>query len=237
MTERPPRTESELVALMHAIDVRAPESLHQRVEQLVAHRARPRRFTLLDRLLGAATRALSPMPRVAAAVALAGAAVALGILLSVGGTGRSGPSLRETASLTMGGATERAPRESPANGTELAAAVDGVAFPYWEGRLGWRSTGTRSDNLGGRRITTVFYVNARGDRVGYAIVGGLPAPSVGGGTTNVRRGVRYQLSRENGTLVVSWLRRGHLCVVSGHGVDGATLLRLASWQSQAQVRS
>jgi len=32
-----------------------------------------------------------------------------------------------------------------------------------------------------------------------------------------------------GAPVVTWLRDGHLCVVSGHGVSGATLLRLASW--------
>ncbi len=29
--------------------------------------------------------------------------------------------------------------------------------------------------------------------------------------------------------VVTWLRDGHLCVVSGRGVSSATLLRLASW--------
>jgi hypothetical protein len=29
--------------------------------------------------------------------------------------------------------------------------------------------------------------------------------------------------------VVTWLRGGHLCVVSGRGVDRATLLHLASW--------
>jgi hypothetical protein len=28
---------------------------------------------------------------------------------------------------------------------------------------------------------------------------------------------------------VTWLRDGHLCVLSGRGVSGATLLRLASW--------
>ena len=237
MTERRPRTESELVELMHAIDVRAPDSLHRSVEQLVAHRARARRYALLNRLLGAGMRALSPPPRLAATAAVAAAALALGVVLSVGGTGRSGPSLRETASLRLRGATAGAPHESRANRAQLATAVDGVSFPYWEGPLGWRSAGARSDTVGGRTITTVFYVNRRGDRVGYAIVGGLPAPSVGGGDTERRRGVGYRLSRENGTLVVSWLRRGHLCVVSGHGVDGTTLLRLASWQPRAPVRS
>ena len=32
---------------------------------------------------------------------------------------------------------------------------------------------------------------------------------------------------ENGTAVVTWQRDGHLCVMSGHGVSSATLLKLA----------
>ena len=36
MSERPPRTESELIELVRSIDVRAPEALHRRVEELVA---------------------------------------------------------------------------------------------------------------------------------------------------------------------------------------------------------
>jgi hypothetical protein len=50
-----------------------------------------------------------------------------------------------------------------------------------------------------------------------------------GGVVSMRDGTPYRLLTVNGRAVVSWLRQGHLCVVSGHGVDGATLLRLASW--------
>jgi hypothetical protein len=41
----------------------------------------------------------------------------------------------------------------------------------------------------------------------------------------------------NGAAVVSWLRKGHLCIVSGRGVDGATLLALASWDEHRAVTS
>ena len=41
----------------------------------------------------------------------------------------------------------------------------------------------------------------------------------------------------NGTEIVSWLRKGHLCVVAGRGVSSATLLKLASWTDHGAVAS
>ena len=78
-------------------------------------------------------------------------------------------------------------------------------------------------------VTTVFYSDSRGQRIGYAILGGSPAPQIEGGSTFWRGGVPYRLLAENGAAVITWLRHGHLCVVSGHGVSSATLLKLASW--------
>jgi hypothetical protein len=52
-----------------------------------------------------------------------------------------------------------------------------------------------------------------------------------------RGGVSYRLLTENGTAVVTWLRDGHLCVVSGHGISSATLLRLASWSDRDATAS
>src|SRR5437879_401991 len=80
----------------------------------------------------------------------------------------------------------------------LAAAGDGVSFPYWQARLGWRSTGARTDRIGGRLVRTVFYASSGGRRVGYAIVSGLPAPHVSGGASTLREGVRYRLQSANG---------------------------------------
>ena len=53
----------------------------------------------------------------------------------------------------------------------------------------------------------------------------------------MRDGTPYRLLTVNGTHVVTWLRDGHLCVVSGRGVNGATLLRLASWDDRRSVAS
>ena len=52
-----------------------------------------------------------------------------------------------------------------------------------------------------------------------------------------RGGVSYRLLTENGAAVVTWLRDGHLCVVSGRGVSSATLLRLASWSDRDATAS
>jgi hypothetical protein len=213
MTELPPHTESELIELVRSSDVRAPDSLHRQVGTLVASRRR-RKLALHPPVLGA----------VAAAVVLV---VALAVVLSGGGS----PTLNmhQAAAPTLSAATRSAPRESSTNHAELTAAVDGVKFPYWEDRFGWRSTGMRSDQIAGRAITTVFYSDASGRRIGYAILAGTPAPRIGGGVVVWRGGVPYRLLTANGAAVVTWLRDGRLCVVSGRDVSSATLLKLASW--------
>jgi hypothetical protein len=81
-------------------------------------------------------------------------------------------------------------------------------------------------------ITTVFYADGRGRRIGYAIVAGSPAPRISGGVVRWRNGTPYRLETQSGAPVVTWLRSGHLCVVSGRGVSSATLLRLASWNER-----
>jgi hypothetical protein len=113
-------------------------------------------------------------------------------------------------------------------------AVNGVAFPYWEDRFGWRAVGAHTARVAGREVTTVFYANHRyanhrGQTIGYAIASGVKAPRISEGTVVRRGGVHYWLLNVNGAPTVTWLRQGHLCVVSGRGVDSATLLRLASW--------
>jgi hypothetical protein len=47
----------------------------------------------------------------------------------------------------------------------------------------------------------------------------------------------YRLLTENGVSVVVWQREGHLCVLSGNGVPGTALLRLASWSDQNATAS
>jgi hypothetical protein len=233
MSERPSHTESELVEFLRSIDVRAPDALHQRVEALVAERS-PRGRS--RRPLGTrASAGLRPLGwRLGGAIAIV-AAAAVALVLGLTGGGSAALNVRQASASTLRPATMAAPPENPLRRAQLAVAVDGVAFPYWEDRFGWRSTGARTDRIGGRPVTTVFYANGRGQRIGYAIVAGTPAPRVGGGVVVWRGGTPYRLSTDGALRVVTWLRDGHLCVVAGRGVSSATLLALASGDDRRTV--
>ena len=224
MNERP-RTEEELIGLVRASDVRAPEALHRRIEELVAESSSARRRGPTARVwLGAGG---SRLARGAGAVA-ALAAVAVAILLIALPGGGPSLSVRQTTALALSQPKAPAPPESSPSSRELVAAVQGVHFPYWEERFGWRSTGQRTDRLEGRTVMTVFYASPSGRRIGYAIVSGT-APRLSGGSVRWRAGHAYRLFASQGAQTVAWLRHGRLCVLSGRGVDAGTLLRLASW--------
>jgi hypothetical protein len=160
---------------------------------------------------------------------VAAAAVAGALVAGLTGGGSSGLTVRQATALTFRPPTGAAPTHSKSDRPTLAVAVNGVAFPYWEDKFGWRAVGTRTDRVSGREVTTVFYGNRRGQTIGYAIASGAKPPRISEGTMVRRGGVHYWLLGVNGMPVVTWLRDGHLCVVSGRGVSGATLLRLASW--------
>ena len=83
--------------------------------------------------------------------------------------------------------------------------------------------------MDGRSITTVFYANQKsGQRIGYSILSGTPAPGAPGRVANWNTPGGYRELSENGAATVTWLRDGHLCVISGRGVSSKTLLGLAS---------
>jgi hypothetical protein len=168
--------------------------------------------------------------------AIAAAVIALAVAFGLGGNS-SKLSVSDAAAVTLRQATHGPPSENQGNRAELTAAVEGVPFPYWGGHFGWRSTGSRSDQIDGRQVTTVFYENPRGKRIGYAIVAGDAPTQTGSGVISHHDGTPYRLQMIDGVSVVTWLRGGHLCVVSGHGVSGATLLRLASWDDHDTVAS
>ena len=225
MSEQRPRTEAELIELVRSMDVRAPESLHRRVDSLLlAHSQRRRRAGVS----GALARSLSRgRGRLAAVGASAAAAAAVGAIVALS-TGPAGSlSLQSASALTLRPATAAAPRESRSNRDELAASVQGVSFPYWEERVGWRSVGARSDRLDGREVRTVFYSNRRGARIGYAIFAGS-APTLSGGVLRLHRGLTFRQLNHDGVAVVSWHRGGHLCVMSGIGVSASALMQLAT---------
>ncbi len=235
MTETPHIEDEQqrIAELLRSFDAPAPESLHRRIESLVAsHQSQFAPRSPRRRL-----RRFSPLG-LASAGAVAAAVVAVAIAVGLGGAGSSPPvSFSQAAASTLRAATLPAPPESQAHHAQLAVAVDGVPFPYWSERFGWRSSGSRTDRVDGRSITTVFYADSSGQQIGYAILAGTPAPRVGGGVVVWRGGMSYRLLTENGAAVVTWLRDGHLCVVSGRGVSSATLLRLASWSDHDATTS
>ncbi len=236
MTETPDIEDEQrrIAELVRSFDAPAPESLHRRIESLVASH-QSQRFT--PRSPRRSLRRFSPLG-LAGAGAMAAAVVAVAVAVGLSGGG-SAPtvSFSQAAASTLRAATLPAPPESQVHHAQLAVAVNGVPFPYWSERFGWRSTGSRTDRVDGRSITTVFYANSNGRRIGYAILAGTPVPPVGGGVIAWRGGVSYRLLSENSAAVVTWLRDGHLCVVSGRGVSSATLLRLASWSDHDATTS
>jgi hypothetical protein len=231
MSEQRPSTETELIAFVRSSDVRAPEELHRSVESLIAARSSGR-----ERASGAGGSRLRFGLGFAGTMVIAAAvATALAVGLSGGGTPKL--TLRQASALTLRAATLPAPAESTRNDGQLTAAVDNIAFPYWEDRFGWRATGERTDRIDGRAVTTVIYEDAHGRRIGYAIVADTPAPALSGGGVAKHGTVPYRTFNEDGAQSISWLRDGHLCVVSGRGVSSATLLKLASWSDDGSVSS
>ncbi|HEX4467198.1 MAG TPA: hypothetical protein VH025_08410 [Solirubrobacteraceae bacterium] len=225
-------TEAELVEQIRSVDVRAPESLHRSIDAMIA--AKPVRGGA--RSGDGAARSFGLAPRLAAVGAIAAVVAALALAVGLSG-GSSKLSLRDASALTLRGATAAPPAESSSKHRELTASVDGVSFPYWGEHFGWRSTGSRTDTVDGRTVTTVFYANHRGQRVGYAIVAGSAPTQTSGGVVSMRDGTPYRLLTVNGVAVVTWMRNGRLCVVSGRGVSGERLLALASWDDHRSVTS
>jgi hypothetical protein len=225
--------QQHVVDLTAAVDVRAPESLHHRIEAMLAPSERVRQPGSQRR--HSSRRRWLSVPRLGVATM---GAVALIVVLVAGGLfgghshpGPSGLNVQQAAALALSQAKGPAPVENEQHRSQLTVAVDGVPFPYWKERFGWRSSGTRSDRIAGRMVTTVFYTDSNDRQVGYAIASG-GAPATSGGTIVRRWGVSYRLLSRDGATVVTWQRDGHLCVMAGRGVSARTLLSLASWGSE-----
>jgi hypothetical protein len=210
--------QQRVVAIVRGLDgVPAPASLRRSVGTLVAERTARRRSAVRLRLAGAV-----------AAVA----AAALIVTLTTGPPStenRSTPTLLQASRLGLSPATLPSPAESPRDGGLLVKSVEGISFPYWQDRFGWQTAGTRTDRLGGRTITTVFYADSAARRIGYSIVAGAPL-AVPGGEVVSHRGVRYHVLGAAGVTVVTWRRAGHTCILAARGVSGTTLVHLATWQ-------
>jgi hypothetical protein len=206
---------------LRALDeVVAPDRLRRAVAEAVAdaQRAQARHGRRLRLGLGGAL-----------AAAGAAAALLLVLLAIVGGGGGTGgtaiPTAREVAQVALRPVAAPAPAARP-GGELLRAHAGPIAFPTWT-HAGWRAVGARSDTLGGHRLQTVFYADAAGRRIGYAIADArLP---VHGGRLVMRRGAQLRVLDRGATAVVTWRRDGRTCVLAGRGVAVGRLLTLASY--------
>jgi hypothetical protein len=201
------------VAFVRGVDVEAPAALRSRVEA----RRRPR------------TR------RIALGAVFATAAVAAAVVLLVtlpGGVG--GPSLADAAALGARPPAQPAPGPSASEPKLLDAEIEGVAFPSWDEKFGWRTVGARTDEIGGRDTKTVFY-EKEGKRIAYTVVGGdaLDAPDTTGSAR--REGTDVTVLQAGDRAIVTWERQGKTCILSGKGVPAGTLVKLAVWKGKGAV--
>jgi hypothetical protein len=178
-----------------------PEALLRRIEQMQqAPRARraPR---------------LPARPALAGAVALA-AAVVIVVMLSLGGPGR--PSTVQAAELSPLPSERETPR-----------SFVGVSYPDWAKRFGWFAVGGRDDKLGNRSTTTAFYRHTH-HRIGYTVISGRPIEPPANAEVTTVKGVTLHRFRLGAQDVVTFVRNGHTCVLSGEVHRASTLVKLAS---------
>jgi hypothetical protein len=180
-----------------------------------------------------AARAPTPRrARVARAGGLTAAAAALAAaLVIVLPSGGGAPSVAQAVALANGGVAQPPPARLAANSQMLASAVDGVHYPYWED-FGWRTRGARNDRIGQRAAVTVYYEDRGGRSIAYTIVSGGPLSVPDGAGHQTLAGTRFAVFTAGPRTVVTWLRQGHSCVVSGAGVPAATMLKLAAWHGR-----
>ena len=110
----------------------------------------------------------------------------------------------------------------------------GVTFPYWEDRFGWQAVSVRTDRLDGRSLTTVTYVRGR-QWIAYTIASGSSLPVGTRARPIVRGGTVLRSLSVRERRVVTWLRVGHTCVLSGSGVSTDALLQLGSWRDGGAI--
>lgn len=217
------------VSALRAIDVTAPDSLRRRVEEMAAT-APPGRESRRERRPRSRLRPIA----LGGAAVLAATAVVLAVTLS---GGSAGPTVLQAAALARQPATLPAPVANGSQRNLLTAVEDGVAFPYWEDRFGWRAAGARTDVLSGRGAKTVFYTDAQGRRVAYAILAGKPLAVPAGAVTVQRNGTSFAVLDDGALRVVTWQRDGHTCVLAARGVPAPALLELAAWGGPGSVRA
>jgi hypothetical protein len=157
------------------------------------------------------------------ALGLAGAATAACaalVIVLTSSVSVAAPTVADASRPALARPTHQAPAGLVATGTN-------IAFPNKSARgWHWPSTGTRSDQLGGRAVTTVFY-RYEGNKVGYAIVAGAPLRWGANGIPTSTGGRRYAVILTDGARIVTWVQDGHTCIIASRTAAPQDLLALA----------
>lgn len=159
-----------------------------------------------------------------AGLAAAAAAVVVALVFLGGG----GLTVEDAAALAAKPPTE-AVTQDPRTPQLLREDVEGVRFPDYAAKFGWRAVGERSDVVDGRDVRTVFY-EKDGKRIAYSIVAGDPLDRPDGDRVS-REGVAFTVFYDDG---VTWERQGHTCVLTG--ADADTLAELGAWKGKGAVQ-
>jgi hypothetical protein len=195
--------EARIDALLRAVEAAAPSALTYRLTARNSARRWWRSAPALSLGLAGAASA---------------ACVALILALTSGGA-VAAPTVLRASLVGLARSTATAPHSLTAAGTR-------IAFPDWSAR-GWPSSGTRSDHVGGRTITTVFYRSTRFGTLGYAIVAGAPLRHGARGVASTRNGEHYVSIAAHGEQIVTWVQDGHTCILASRTASLSALWDLA----------
>lgn len=158
--------------------------------------------------------------------AVAAGALASAVVLGLGGGVSGAPTVAAAATLGL-----KVP-VSATGSTLPGVRAAGIAFPDWSYRFALSGAGVRHDSLSGRPATTVFYAGG-GQRIAYTIVSGSPIPAGASTTTSTWAGIQLRSFSSGNRAVVTWLRDGHTCVLSGPRPLLKQMLRLAAWRGES----
>ena len=104
---------------------------------------------------------------------------------------------------------------NPANSRLLEASFGGITLPDYNATSGVPATGQRTDELGGRRLLTVYYRLPNGSPMSYSIVSGKPLPLPAGTRLVTYRGVQIRGYTDGGLAIVTLVRNERTCVLAG----------------------
>jgi hypothetical protein len=205
-------------ALRGSADIGAPARLRAEIERRRAGSRKRRGWARSTR---------------SALVAAAAAATAAAVLILPGALS-GGLSVADAAAFAQRPATDPAPGGVPGTPQLLRAAVDGVPFPNYRAKFGWKPAGARHDDSSGHGATTVYY-DKGGRKIAYTIVSGDALGTPSQSRTTKRGGKEYRTFRDDGRTVVTWERSGHTCVLSAQSVPAAELVTLADWRGKGAI--